>query len=94
MKLKDILGYWSSVTTIYNQVVVSFKIDFQEAVDEVGEPVTLASFLEKEYDEKTYLARAKYFEEYFAVGFDYSFDEFVEAVEYFDETIYPTDWED
>ena len=87
MTLLDMLKIGSSVTTVYSQIVSYFKDQFQELAGEWNAPIPLACLLDKEYDEERYLALAEIFSEQYFMDFDYSFEEFVEAVEYFEEEI-------
>ena len=87
MTLLDMLKIGSSVTTVYNSIVSCFQDLFQEAAEEAKVPIPLAYLLDKEYDEERYLALAEVFSERYFMDFDYSFEEFVEAVEYFVEEV-------
>ena len=87
MKLLDMLKTGSSITTVYDQIVSYFKDQFQELAGEWDAPVPLAYLLDKEYDEEKYLALAAELSKRYFMDFDYSFEEFVEAVSYFNEEV-------
>ena len=87
MKLLDMLKTGSSITTVYDQIVSYFKDQFQETAEEAKVPIPLAYLLDKECDEERYLALAAELSKRYFMDFDYSFEEFVEAVSYFDEEV-------
>lgn len=87
MKLLDMLKTGSSVTTVYDKIVSYFKDQFQELAGEWNAPIPLAYLLDKEYDEEKYLALAVEFSKRYYINFDYSFEEFREAVNYFNEEV-------
>ena len=87
MKLLDMLKTGSSVTTVYYNLVSYFKDQFQELADEWNAPIPLACLLDKDNDEARYLALAEEFSKRYYINFDYSFEDFREAVSYFNEEV-------
>lgn len=84
MKLLDMLKTGSSVMVVYNELVNYFKDQYQEFATV---PIPLAGLLDKEYDEDKYLALAEELSKRYYINFSYSFEEFLEAVDYFNEEV-------